>query len=81
MSELLGEPNDKGYIETEGEVLQALPNANFKVKLDSGMELLCHISGKMRKHFINIVPGDRVVVEIPVVDPTKGRITFRTRSK
>ena len=72
-------PNDKGYIEAEGEVLQALPNATFKVKLDSGVEILCHISGKIRKNNINIVPGDKVTVDIPVADPTKGRITFRTR--
>jgi len=73
--------NEKGYIQVEGEVLQALPNAMFKVLLETGQELICHISGKIRKHFINIVPGDQVLVDIPVADPTKGRITFRTRSK
>ncbi len=73
-------PNAKGYIQVEGEVLQALPNAMFQVKLDTGRELLCHISGRIRKNFINIVPGDRVMVDILALDPTKGRITFRTRS-
>jgi len=73
------EPNEKGYVQAEGEVMQALPNATFKVLLENGTELLCHISGKIRKHYINIVPGDKVMVDIPVADPTKGRITFRTR--
>ena len=69
------------YIEVEGEVLGALPNAKFKVLLDDPLsrEIICHISGKIRKHFINILPGDRVKVSVSLVDPTQGRITFRTR--
>jgi translation initiation factor IF-1 len=67
------------YIEIEGNVLVALPNAMFKVKLDNGMEIVCHISGKIRKNFINILPGDRVTVEISKYDITKGRITYRTK--
>ena len=71
----------EGYIEAEGEVITALPNALFMVKLDNDYEILCHISGKIRKHSINILPGDRVVVEISTYDVTKGRITFRTKRK
>lgn len=71
---------NKDYIQAEGEVIQALPNATFKVLLESGVVLLCYISGKIRKNFINIVPGDIVTVDIPIKDPTKGRIVFRTRS-
>jgi translation initiation factor IF-1 len=69
------------YIEVEGEVLGALPNAMFKVLLDAPLsrEIICHISGKIRKHYINILPGDRVKVSVSLVDPTQGRITFRTR--
>lgn len=67
------------YIEVEGEVLTALPNAMFNVKLDNGYEILCHISGKIRKNSINILPGDRVIVELSKYDVTKGRITFRMK--
>jgi len=69
------------YIEVEGEVIKALPNAIFRVLLDAPLdkEIDCYISGKIRKNFINIIPGDRVQVSIPIIDPTKGRITFRTR--
>lgn len=69
------------YMEAEGEVLAALPNAIFKVLLDAPLsrEINCHISGKIRKHYINILPGDRVKVSVSLVDPTQGRITFRTR--
>ncbi|MFA5024208.1 MAG: translation initiation factor IF-1 [Patescibacteria group bacterium] len=67
------------YMEIEGEVLTALPNALFNVLLDNGCEILCHISGKIRKHSINILCGDRVVVEISKYDLTKGRITFRMK--
>lgn len=67
------------YFEIEGNVLVALPNAMFKVKLDNGIEIVCHISGKIRKNFINILPGDRVTVEISKYDITKGRITYRTK--
>jgi len=64
-------------IEAEGEVVEALPNAMFKVKLDSGQIVLAHVSGKMRIHFIKIVPGDRVKVELSPYDLTRGRITYR----
>lgn len=73
--------NKDNYVESEGEVVQSLPNAMFKVLLDNGHEILCNISGKIRMNYINIMAGDRVVVDIPVIDPTKGRIKFRTRSK
>jgi len=64
-------------IEAEGEVIEALPNAMFRVKLDSGQIVLAHVSGKMRMHFIKIVPGDRVKVELSPYDLTRGRITYR----
>ena len=61
----------------EGEVLEALPNAMFKVQLENGHEILAHISGKMRMHYIKILPGDKVKVELSVYDLNRGRITFR----
>jgi len=61
----------------EGTVREALPNAVFRVELDNGYKIMAHISGKMRMHYIKIVPGDRVMVEINSYDPTRGRITFR----
>ena len=61
----------------EGVVVESLPNATFKVELDKGHIILAHISGKMRMHFIKILPGDKVTVEISVYDLTKGRITYR----
>ncbi|MDO5427276.1 MAG: translation initiation factor IF-1 [Coriobacteriia bacterium] len=64
-------------IELEGEVLEALPNAMFKVKLENGHEILAHISGKMRMHYIKILPGDKVTVELSVYDLNRGRITYR----
>ncbi len=66
-------------IEVEGRVKQALPNTTFRVELDIGGEITAHIGGKMRKHYIRIIPGDRVKVEISPYDLTKGRITFRIR--
>ncbi len=66
-------------IEISGVVTQALPNAMFKVKTDSGHEVLAQLSGKMRKYYIRIVPGDQVVVEISPYDLTKGRIIFRDK--
>ena len=66
-------------MEMEGEVLASLPNAMFKVKLENGMEIVCHISGKIRKNFINIIPGDLVTVAISTYDLTKGRITYRRK--
>lgn len=67
----------KGIIEQEGIVLEALPNAMFKVELENGHEILCHISGKMRTNYIRILVGDKVSVEMSPYDLTKGRITFR----
>ena len=64
-------------ITAEGVVVESLPNATFKVELDKGHVILAHISGKMRMHFIKILPGDKVTVEISVYDLTKGRITYR----
>jgi translation initiation factor IF-1 len=66
-------------IEVEGTVTQALPNASFKVELESGHEVLAHISGKMRIHYITIKPGDKVKVELSPYDLTRGRITYRHR--
>ena len=64
-------------IELEGTVLEALPNAMFKVELEKGHTNLDHISGKMRKHYIKILPGDKVQVELSVYDLDRGRITYR----
>ncbi|MEX2673096.1 MAG: translation initiation factor IF-1 [Phycisphaeraceae bacterium] len=64
-------------IQAEAEVVDALPNAMFKVKLENGHVVLAHLAGKMRMHYIRIVPGDRVTVEISPYDLTKGRITYR----
>ncbi|MBQ9544455.1 MAG: translation initiation factor IF-1 [Clostridia bacterium] len=64
-------------MEFEGVVLENLPNATFKVKLPNEMVILAHISGKMRLHYIKIIPGDRVLLEVSVYDPTKGRIIRR----
>ncbi|MEK7475512.1 MAG: translation initiation factor IF-1 [Candidatus Coatesbacteria bacterium] len=61
----------------EGKVVEALPNAMFRVELDNGHKILAHVSGKMRMHFIRILPGDRVTVELSPYDLTRGRITFR----
>lgn len=66
-------------IEVEGTVTQALPNASFRVQLENGHEVLAHISGKMRIHFITIKPGDKVKVELSPYDLTRGRITYRHR--
>ncbi|MBF0585845.1 translation initiation factor IF-1 [Prosthecochloris sp. N3] len=64
-------------IEVEGEILEALPNAQFKVKRENGLEILAHVSGKIRMHYIRILPGDKVKVQISPYDLTKGRITYR----
>ncbi|MBC8523893.1 MAG: translation initiation factor IF-1 [Chlorobium sp.] len=64
-------------IEVEGEILEALPNAQFKVKLENGLEILAHVSGKIRMYYIRILPGDKVKVQISPYDLTKGRITYR----
>ncbi len=69
----------EGIIEMTGEVIEKLPNAMFKVRLENGHELLCTISGKMRKYYIRILPGDRVTVEISPYDLTRGRISYREK--
>ena len=66
-------------IEVEGKVLEALPNAMFQVELENGHVVLAHVSGKMRKFFIRILPGDKVTVELSPYDLTRGRITYRER--
>jgi translation initiation factor IF-1 len=66
-------------IEVEGVVEEALPNAMFKVTLDNGHKVLAHVSGKIRMHFIRIIPGDRVKVELSPYDLTRGRITYRSK--
>lgn len=67
----------QGSFEVEGEVLESLPNTLFRVKLPDGNIIICHLSGKMRMHFIKILPGDRVRVEMTPYDKSKGRITYR----
>ena len=66
-------------IQVEGTVVESLPNATFRVELENGHKLLAHISGKMRMHFIKILPGDKVTVELTPYDLTKARITFRAK--
>ncbi|MCM8800729.1 MAG: translation initiation factor IF-1 [Candidatus Omnitrophica bacterium] len=66
-------------IETEGKVIESLPNAMFRVELDNGHIVLAHVSGKMRMNFIRILPGDRVKLELSPYDLTRGRITFRIK--
>ncbi|MBO9541498.1 translation initiation factor IF-1 [bacterium] len=66
-------------LELEGVIAEALPNAMFRVVLSNGHGVLAHISGKMRKHFIKILPGDKVKVELSPYDLTRGRITYRMR--
>jgi translation initiation factor IF-1 len=67
------------HIEMEGKVVETLPNTTFRVQLDNGHLITAHISGKMRKHYIRILTGDRVKVEMTPYDLSKGRITFRQR--
>jgi translation initiation factor IF-1 len=66
-------------IEVEGTVIETLPNAMFRVELENGHRVLAHISGKMRMHFIKILPGDRVTVELSPYDLTRGRIIYRAK--
>jgi translation initiation factor IF-1 len=68
-------------IQVEGTIIEPLPNAMFRVELDNGHKVLAHISGKMRMHFIKILPGDRVTVELSPYDLSRGRITFRSKNK
>ena len=70
----------KEAIEVEGTVLEALPNATFEVELANGHKVLAHISGKMRVHYIRILPGDRVLVELSPYDLTRGRVTYRFKT-
>jgi translation initiation factor IF-1 len=71
--------NQKEVIRMSGTVVEALPNTQFRVELENGHSIIAHISGKMRKHFIRLVPGDKVEVEMTPYDLTKGRIVFRLR--
>ena len=64
-------------IEVDGEITETLPNANFRVKLDNGHQVLAHVSGKMRMHYIKLMPDDKVKLELSPYDLTKGRIIFR----
>lgn len=66
-------------IETEGKIIEALPNAMFKVELENGHLVLAHVSGKMRMNFIRILPGDKVKLELSPYDLSRGRITFRVK--
>ncbi|MDI6795420.1 MAG: translation initiation factor IF-1 [Desulfatibacillaceae bacterium] len=66
-------------IEVQGKVMETLPNAMFKVELENGHQVLAHISGKMRMHFIKILPGDKVTVELSPYDLSRGRITYRSK--
>lgn len=70
----------KDVIEVEGKVTEPLPNAMFRVELDNGHEVLAHISGKLRMHYIRISPGDKVRIELSPYDLTRGRITYRLRA-
>ena len=69
----------KDVIEIEGTILESMPNAMFRVKLENDHEILAHISGKIRKNFIRILPGDKVKVELTPYDLTRGRITYRLK--
>jgi translation initiation factor IF-1 len=68
---------DKELIKLEGEIVEALPNTTFKVRLENGHEILAHISGRMRVHYIKLLPGDKVLIEMSPYDLTKGRIKQR----
>ena len=72
-------PQKESTIQVEGTIEESLPNTMFRVTLDNGHRVLGHISGKMRKHYIRILPGDRVTVELSAYDLTRGRITYRHR--
>ncbi len=69
----------KDVIELEGTILESLPNATFRVELENGHVILGHISGKMRMHYIKILPGDKVTVQVSPYDLSKGRITYRKK--
>lgn len=76
---LKGSMAKEDIIEMAGEVVEKLPNAMFKVKLENGHEVLCTISGKMRKYYIRILPGDKVKVDISPYDLSRGRISYREK--
>jgi translation initiation factor IF-1 len=69
----------KERIEVEGKVIAVLPNTMFRVELANGHQALAHISGKMRKHYIKILPGDRVLIELSPYDLSRGRVTYRLK--
>lgn len=71
----------KEVIKLNGKVVESLPNAQFRVELENGHTIIAHVSGKMRKHYIRLVPGDKVEVELTPYDLTKGRISFRLRDE
>jgi len=73
--------NSKEVIKMRGKVVEALPNTQFKVELENGLSIIAHISGKMRKNYIRLVPGDMVDVEMTPYDLTKGRITYRHKDR
>lgn len=73
--------SQKEVINLRGKVVEALPNTQFKVQLENGLSIIAHISGKMRKHYIRLVPGDTVEVELTPYDLTKGRIVFRAKDE
>ena len=73
----MGKKND--VIEVSGTIVESLPNAQFKVKLETGQVILAHISGKIRKHYIRVLLGDTVKVELSTYDMTRGRITYRVK--
>ncbi|MGH2547373.1 MAG: translation initiation factor IF-1 [Actinomycetota bacterium] len=77
-AERAGAPKEE-TLQVEGTIVEALPNTMFRVDLDNGHRVLGHISGKMRKHYIRILPGDRVTLELSAYDLTRGRITYRHR--
>ncbi|HEX9892062.1 MAG TPA: translation initiation factor IF-1 [Actinomycetota bacterium] len=72
-------PKKEDALQVEGAIVEALPNTMFRIDLDNGHRVLGHISGKMRKHYIRILPGDRVTVELSPYDLTRGRIVYRHR--
>jgi translation initiation factor IF-1 len=72
-------PKKESTVQVEGTIAESLPNTMFRIDLDNGHRILGHISGKMRKHYIRILPGDRVTVELSPYDLTRGRITYRHR--
>ncbi len=73
--------NTKEVIKMRGKVVEALPNTQFKIELENGLSIIGHISGKMRKNYIRLVPGDMVDVEMTPYDLTKGRITYRHKDQ